>query len=169
MRPAAAPVSMTAIGLRLLAAALSVAVIAAICVGSGGFLLHRFFYPDLVVWTRFKPTTGFVTRAGVEPWPGRGRFAAPAITFRYRVDGIDYTGGRFRITTEREGPIDDVRALLERYPVGSSQPAWFNPADPATAVLSRRASVAGLFGAALFLAGLLAPPVLWRVARRSIR
>lgn len=76
------------------------------------------------------------------------------IAYRYQVEGRNYTGKRISIGEDLGN--DDVAGKLKRYPKGQIVEVFYDPADPATAVLERNlpegCARAGLIGLALVLA-----------------
>lgn len=59
----------------------------------------------------------------------------PRISYRYTVNGQDYTGDRAAFIYESSGR--EARQFLARFPAGSRTIAYYNPQDPARAVLVR--------------------------------
>lgn len=66
------------------------------------------------------------------------------IDYRYTVNGQTYNGSRLRFTSDNDGQ-SGARALVKQHPVGSQAEAYYDPADPARAVLFR-----GLTGMDIF-------------------
>jgi hypothetical protein len=89
------------------------------------------------------------------------------ITYSYTVHGVDYTKHRYRYD-DHNGAFD-YRAVTRAFPPGSTRTVYYNPANPADAVLST-----GLKGCDLLLA-LFAVPLnvatfmLWFAAMRARR
>lgn len=59
------------------------------------------------------------------------------IHYEYRVNGKRYTGKR--VSLGEDLGDHDVAGMLDRYPLGSSVTVYYNPANPAEAVLERDA------------------------------
>lgn len=57
------------------------------------------------------------------------------ITYRYSVDGINYTGGRYRYDGHPSGS-DAANEVVAEHPVGSVVDVYYNPQDPTDTVLS---------------------------------
>ncbi len=84
-----------------------------------------------------------------------GPFFCPQVRYAYLVMGRTYTGEQISFSmppefTSHEG----AKAFLDRYPVGSKVTVFYNPNDPAEAVLSRDASGMVLY----FILGLIFLP-----------
>ncbi|MCA9524405.1 MAG: DUF3592 domain-containing protein [Myxococcales bacterium] len=60
-----------------------------------------------------------------------------SVRIRYVVDGITYEGGRHQVTSVSSHERASRDALVARYPVGSQQTAYYDPANPKRAVLVR--------------------------------
>jgi hypothetical protein len=70
----------------------------------------------------------------------RNRVFAPRVVYEYEVNGQTYRGDRLRIGIESfSGSRRRVEQELARYPVGSAVTVYYNPANPAEAVLQRGA------------------------------
>jgi hypothetical protein len=68
----------------------------------------------------------------------RNRVFAPRVVYEYEVNGQTYRGDRLRIGIESFiGSRRRVEQELARYPVGSAVTVYYNPANPAEAVLQR--------------------------------
>jgi hypothetical protein len=89
------------------------------------------------------------------------------VGYKYTVHGLDYNGLRYRYD-DRNGAFD-FKAVIRAFPPGSAQTVYYNPANPADAVLSP-----GLNGCDLLLA-LFAIPLnvltfmVWVAAIRAMR
>ncbi len=97
-------------------------------------------------WVVIDDTRGFASRT----WPsvsatilagtleesyGRGgREWAPNLTYSFSVDGKRYSG-HYITFPPRRGSRASAEATLERYPVGQTVTAYYNPNDPAQACL----------------------------------
>lgn len=103
-------------------------------------------------------TTGTVLSATVAAGrtPGRnGVSYYPLVVYQYTIDGQHYTGNRLGFGSQVGVGIQSLAARgLANYPVGGSVPVYYNPNNPADAVLERRAS--GNWGNVLVLVILLA-------------
>jgi hypothetical protein len=62
-------------------------------------------------------------------------FYHPAFTYTYTVNGLDYSGRRYRYDGIPSG-YAAVDQIVESHPAGSSVDVYFNPNDPADTVLS---------------------------------
>jgi len=75
-----------------------------------------------------------------------------AIRYEYRVAGRHYESDRVRYGQMSESGGHWARQTVAENPAGATRPIWYNPADPAEAVLQR-----GISGQELFLALFLTP------------
>jgi hypothetical protein len=113
----------------------------------------------------YDTTVGEIMRS--ELGEGALRHRGLDIGYSYTVNGVDYTGLRYRYD-DRNGAFD-YKAVTKTAPPGSSQTVYYNPANPADSVLSP-----GLKGCDLLLA-LFAIPLnvvtfmVWIAALRSRR
>ena len=113
----------------------------------------------------FATTVGEITRSDL----GRGSLSRRGveISYSYSVNGMDYTGRRYRYD-ERNGAFD-YRAVTNALPPGSKHVVYYDAANPADAVLAP-----GLNGCDLLL-GLFAIPLnvvtgaIWLAVIRSRR
>jgi hypothetical protein len=64
-----------------------------------------------------------------------------AIEYRYEVDGQTYTSKRYDIMDAASSARADKERILERYEVGETVTAYYDPDDPAEAVLTREVSL----------------------------
>lgn len=112
----------------------------------------------------FRPVEATILESAVRDGPGRGANFYPHVRFAYIVDGTSYvssTYGSGGWTSERE---EKPRAIAARYAVGTRHTAWYDPAEPARAVLVRELDWLAL---ALALLGCLLPTALLIVHRRT--
>lgn len=82
----------------------------------------------------------------------RGTISHAEITYRYRVDGRDYTSDRIRFAVNPTR--DDARLYVERFPARSEVDVYYNPNKPSEAVLEAGHPVSTLV-TALSLVGIL--------------
>jgi hypothetical protein len=119
-------------------------------------------------WTR---TTARILESRVDrleptdeqPWE---RFAL-VIRYTYEARGHRRESRQVWIGSTGVTPSDHPAALLrwvDRFPAGSEAPAWFDPADPAEAVLVRRIP-RGHVGVMLSVGAVLAAAGLYALAR----
>ena len=92
---------------------------------------------------RFDSTKGAIMRS--ELARGAVRRRGLDVGYSYAVNGVDYMGWRYRYD-DRNGAFD-YKAAIKAFPPGSTRTVYYNPADPADAVLSP-----GLNGCDLLLA-----------------
>lgn len=114
-------------------------------VGLGGLTLAGVrAWRDVRVFTVWQPTTCTVLDATIGSSRGtRGKPAyRPEITYRYEAGGREYrcTGwDAWAVWGDYGGGSHTYyERVLDRFPVGGSFPCWFDPAEPAHAVLVRR-------------------------------
>lgn len=102
--------------------------------------------------TRYPSTIGAVSHSEVkEHSDGDGSTYRPEIKYLYRVGEREYTGDRYRYGQMASGDRHAHR-VVNAHPVGRELAVYYNPADPADAVL-----LTGLEGSDLFLAVFLTP------------
>lgn len=82
----------------------------------------------------------------------------PSIEYEFAIGGKSYRGSR--ISAVEKAADRDVKATLDRYPVGATAPVYYNPANPEEAVLEHDLPLpaAALYAIAggIFMAGLAA-------------
>lgn len=61
----------------------------------------------------------------------------PRILYEYKINDRLFQSRRFSYFGDAYSSHDEAKAVVERYPVGTVQTAYFNPNDPAEAVLSK--------------------------------
>lgn len=84
----------------------------------------------------FVAVSAVVIDARVAEWGSRPRNFGPAITYRYRIDGVEHTADRYQFSGEGWRSREAAAATVARYPVGATVTAYADPADPANAVLN---------------------------------
>jgi len=94
--------------------------------------------------------------------PAAHGYESLRISFRYKVDQIEYTSNRFRFDYNENIAPREIGEILHEYPVGKSVLAHYSPRNPRLAVLLpgvNRGSVAmflmGLCISTLSLSGFL--------------
>jgi hypothetical protein len=101
--------------------------------------------------------TGTVLSANVVAGRNRGRNGVsyyPVVMYEYSVDGNRYVGNRMSFGSQIGVGFQAVAARsLGKYPVGGTVPVYYNPNNPAEAVLER--SAPGNWGNIFLLAILL--------------
>jgi hypothetical protein len=115
------------------------------------FLLMGLLFFSIAVYK------GYMTLVGVRSWrpveavilskelevrsdPERDTFK-PLIEYRYEVDGQTYTSKRYDITVISSSGRASKERILDRYEVGETVTAYYDPDDPAGAVLTREVSL----------------------------
>jgi len=88
---------------------------------------------------RFRPTDGVVLGSEVSEVTTYVRRArtdyVPEVAFRYQVSGLSYLGMQYRRTALLSR--GNAEALTSRLVPGTRVQVWYNPSNPADAVLSR--------------------------------
>ena len=91
-----------------------------------------------------------------------------SVTYRYQVDGEVYTSNRYELITGGRYYYnrDDAAEEIRPYPVGASVQVFYDPSDPAQAVLSPgpNGSVGFIFVMGICLC-LFGPLIYWLVMR----
>lgn len=92
------------------------------------------------VLERWQPVSAKVISSAVEGKnfgdTGRSSYR-PDIRFSYVVDGTGYTGGRYQVVDDWRSERDAWDGVVARYRPGREVEAWYDPDDPAQAVLVR--------------------------------
>lgn len=82
-------------------------------------------------------TRGTVVEARIEELEGdSGPSYYPHVEFRYEVGGAIYHGKEWTHHTQ-DGTSESAEAVLNRFPIGQAVDVFFDPADPARAVLEQ--------------------------------
>jgi hypothetical protein len=69
---------------------------------------------------------------------GRREAYEPKVRYAYEVDGRHFEGSRLTVTARAYASEATAKRVLEAYPVGGSIIVWYQPDDPAFAVIDRR-------------------------------
>ncbi len=97
----------------------------------------------------------------------------PAIHYEYEVNNKIYQSKKFNYPGEGYTRSKDATRVIRYYPVGSMQSAYYNPDNPAEAVLQKAKSssiVSSILIPVLFvLSGLLCVFVGWKGSLRGLR
>ncbi len=64
----------------------------------------------------------------------------PYVQYRYTVQGKEYTHDRYELIDSSSNLKNHEEKKLAAYPVGAQVPVFYNPADPADAVLNAKTS-----------------------------
>ncbi len=84
--------------------------------------------------------------------PGETPTYYPDIRYAYRVEGKEYTGDRIFFGEYGTGSSSSAQAVIDKYKVGTSVTVYYDPRNPANAILERGARWASF---ALLAFGLL--------------
>lgn len=76
---------------------------------------------------------GHESEIGTTRYDPNQYYMRPAIAYRYRVDGREYTGTTVSFTGEKGKAYS--RQIVDRYPLGSQCPVYYNPNSAAASVL----------------------------------
>lgn len=91
------------------------------------------------------PAQGTITLSEIEEEMEIGRVSSqvdtvntcrPRIEYTYHFQGKPYTSRRI-ITMDTNWPLEEVKELISRYPVGSPVTVWVDPGNPELAVLEK--------------------------------
>jgi hypothetical protein len=105
-----------------------------------GFTYLMFVQPVLNVWAArsWKETTCRVLSSAVGTHSGKhGYTYSVDIVYRYRIGRQWYTERRYDFRVGSSSGYDGKEAVVEQYPPGKHVTCYYNPADPADAVLNR--------------------------------
>jgi uncharacterized membrane protein len=69
----------------------------------------------------------------------------PLIVYRYEVDAETYTSDRYDLLGRSTPSRQQARTVVRRFPPGKTVRAWYDPDDPAKAVLARTATAGGWY------------------------
>lgn len=75
---------------------------------------------------------------------GGGRAPYPLVMYLYQVEGRQYQSQRIYFGGEVGGSA--MTGILKKYPVGAEVPVYYNPQNPADAVLERSIPMAKMLG-----------------------
>lgn len=133
-------------------------LITVLLASSGGYLTRANYRVRHV----FQPTQVLITQSEVGVHHSRGKSGRRGSTysidirFNYAVAGVNYFEGRYEFLHSSSSGRSSKDAIVRRYPVGSTQTAWYDPDDPSVAVLCRDFSWLGpaLFGLSAIPAGI---------------
>lgn len=117
-------------------------------------------------------TPGTVTASEVysAEFPGRVAFRAPAVRVAYAYQPGDHPLSGDRVGIDTVPPRADSaegQRLLDQYPVGAAVTVYYDPVDPATAVLERDTpATAWIVAAQMFALGAVALGLRWLWRKR---
>jgi hypothetical protein len=104
-----------------------------------------------IVWqiavTRYQPVAGAIAQSKVEGCDS----TRPDLHYTYTVNGVNYTGDRYRCWTVASNDGSAER-IVAAHPVGTPVTVYYDPDDPAASVLRT-----GIEGSDLYLAIFLTP------------
>ena len=69
--------------------------------------------------------------------PGNLSGWKPAITYKYNFSGSEYKNTRYTIMPSESTDYDNIKSIVNSYPVGSNTIIYVNPENPSESVLSR--------------------------------
>lgn len=93
--------------------------------------------------SNFKPVSAKILQGRVETTMNSNaggsstRVHLPRIVYAYNVDGRSYQSRKFSYFGPGYSNSQDALRVVERYPVGSKQTAYYNPDQPSEAVLNK--------------------------------
>ncbi len=115
-----------------------------VMIGAIGLILAGY---SLVNWqkasasTDWPPTRGVILNAQIRPEERIGQrqqkstFYDADVTYSYTVNGIDYFSDKIRIDRPGQTQSEEARRLIAQYRPGKTVTVFYNPANPADAVL----------------------------------
>ncbi len=84
-----------------------------------------------VSWPRAR---GTITSSDVRPTVEVGYYV-PEVSYRYAVEGTDFTGDAIQSTRIAYSSETDAREIAARYPIGTEVEVRYDPRDPSSAML----------------------------------
>ena len=96
---------------------------------------------------------------------------SPEITYKYTVDGKDYTGRKFRTLGYSSERKIEIEKLISKYPAGSKIKVFYNPSAPGEAAVEKApapSKVILIFGTIIICLGLFIIFVISRLAAMGI-
>jgi hypothetical protein len=70
-----------------------------------------------------------------QEYEGKGYTHTPEITYSYTVKGRKFTGARSQLGDTGRRYVNEIRSVVDRYPVGRVVRVTYNPRDPSQSVL----------------------------------
>jgi hypothetical protein len=70
-----------------------------------------------------------------QEYEGKGYTHTPEITYSYTVQGRKFTGARYQFGDTGRRYVNDIKSVVDRYPVGRVVRVTYNPNDPSQSVL----------------------------------
>jgi len=100
----------------------------------GGFGLYRYTMgKESVSWPMVK---GKITYSRAEPKKVKtGHEYRPSVKYAYTVDGTSYKGNRITASDVYQKTLSGAKDILKKYPTGGEVSVYYDPADPARALL----------------------------------
>jgi hypothetical protein len=89
----------------------------------------------------FRPAEALILESEVRDGPGRGLNYYAHVRYRYEVDGVEHVADRYRRLDWSSSSTGGPQSIVDRHPPGSRQTAWYDPAHPDQAVLSRELNI----------------------------
>ena len=84
---------------------------------------------------------------------------APAITYRYKVDGKEFTCSNFGFVNVSYNDGFEAEKIVKSYPVGKEVTVYYNPKNPYKAVLNKNTTkliyIPHVLGGIFFLIGII--------------
>lgn len=82
-------------------------------------------------------TSGVIVRSGVEWRTGEREDFTPTVAYRYKVGNVEYESDKIGFGSRTTGRHHEAKAWVDRYQVGTTVPVFYDPTNPAEAVLER--------------------------------
>jgi hypothetical protein len=108
-------------------------------VGSATLIAGLYTLHKLSASRNWSQGTGTITKAKLvtDHDSEDGTTYSVAVSYDYIVNGVRHTGKRTGFVGVSYAQKKRAEAEIERYPVNASVPVYFNPGEPADAVLAR--------------------------------
>lgn len=137
--------------------------------GLGGWPMMKLAIAT-IRWFRsrhWSATTGTIVHAIIEDATRKdddSDWYLTRVRYRYTAEGKEYGGERQRFVDDRSS-YEEAQGIFQKYSAGDSVRVWYNPKNPAEAVLSRSVRTAyvvvGIVGAGFVACGVLTIIAAW--------
>ena len=82
-------------------------------------------------------TTGVIVRSVVAKGHGEDATYTPVVVYRYKVGNIEHESNRIGVGIGSMGRHSEAKSWVDRYKAGVTVPVFYDPDNPAEAVLQR--------------------------------
>jgi hypothetical protein len=121
-------------------------VVALLFIAFGLFLLLK----EWSASRHYQPISATIIRSEVRNRPGRRQYF-PSIEFKYEINGIEYRSDRYRLFSYSSNQKRKQQRICSKLKAGTTCTAWYDPEDPAIAVLVKSVNWAGPLAIAIGL------------------